>query len=72
MVKIRLARTGKRNDPFYRIVAIDEQKKTIGKNLEILGFWHPKDKSREVNKANIEAWVKKGAIVSPAVKKLLA
>lgn len=72
MVKIRLARTGKRNDPFYRVVAINEQQKTTGKNLEILGFWHPKEKIKEINKKNIDAWVKKGAVVSAAVKKLLA
>ncbi len=72
MVKIRLARTGKRNDPFYRVVAIDERQKTTSKNLEILGFWHPKENLKEINKTKIQAWVKKGAIVTPAVKKLLA
>lgn len=72
MVKIRLARTGKRNDPFYRVVAIDGKQKTTGKSLEILGFWHPKEDLKEIKKAEIQAWVKKGAVISPAVRKLLA
>ncbi len=72
MVKIRLARFGKRNDPFYRIVAIDERSKLTGKHLEIVGFWHPKSKLKKVEEKKIEAWVKKGAQVSPSVQKLMA
>ena len=72
MVKIRLKRLGKRNAPFYRIVAISEGKKVGGQDLEILGTWMPSNNTKEVNKKGIEAWVKKGAQVSAAVKKLLA
>ncbi|RJR30408.1 30S ribosomal protein S16 [Candidatus Microgenomates bacterium] len=72
MVKIRLSRQGKRNDPFYRIVATDSAKKRSGKMLEILGYWHPRVDSKEINKKAIEAWVAKGAQVSPAVKKLMS
>jgi small subunit ribosomal protein S16 len=72
MVIIRLARQGKRNDPFYRVVAIDSKQKTTGKFLEILGHYHPREDNKKVNKEGINAWVAKGAQVSPAVKKLLA
>lgn len=71
-VKIRLTRVGKRNDPFYRIVAIDESSPREGEALETLGYWHPKSKQVEVKKGEIEAWVKKGAMVSQAVTKLLS
>jgi small subunit ribosomal protein S16 len=71
MVKIRLARHGKRNDPFYRIVAIDSQKKREGKNIEILGFWHPRENNKKINKKALEAWIKKGAQISPSVQNLL-
>ena len=37
MVKIRLSRTGGKNSPFYRIVAVDERKKSNGRSLELLG-----------------------------------
>lgn len=72
MVKIRLKRLGKKNAPFYRIVAISEGKKVGGKDLEVLGTWHPASGTKEVNKEAIEAWVKKGAQVSDAVKKLMS
>lgn len=71
MVKIRLARFGKKNDPFYRIVAIDEAKKTTGQSLDKIGFWHPRTKTKEIDKAKLKSWVDKGAVVSQAVNKLL-
>lgn len=72
MVIIRLARAGKKNDPFYRIVAIDSQKKRSGKALDILGFWNPRENKSKLDKKMLAEWVKKGAQVSPAVKKLAA
>jgi small subunit ribosomal protein S16 len=71
MIKIRLARFGKKNDPFYRVVAIDEQKKRDGKFLEKLGYWHPREKKVELKTKVIQSWVVKGAQISPAVAKLL-
>lgn len=72
MVKIRLSKVGRKNDPFYRIVAIDESKKNIGKPLSVLGYWYPKKDNKKINKKEIGEWVKNGAQVSDAVKKLLA
>lgn len=72
MLKIRLSRHGAKNSPFYRIVAIDEQKKREGKETEILGWWNPAKETKKVDKIKIESWVKKGAMVSEAVKKLIS
>lgn len=71
MVIIRLARLGRKKDPFYRIVAIDKAKKVIGEPLAILGFWNPREKRKEINKKGIAEWVKKGSQISAAVKKLM-
>ena len=71
MVKIRLVRTGVRNKPFYRIVAIDERDKKGGVPLEVLGYWQPSKNLIKIDKKNLEAWVAKGAVVTPAVKKLI-
>lgn len=71
MVKIRLARYGKKNNPVYRVVAIDHQNKNKGKALEVLGVWHPSADKVEIDKKGIEKWVKNGAQVSDAVKKLI-
>ncbi len=71
MIKIRLARYGHVNDPFYRVVAIDERKKTTGEALEILGYWNPREQNKSLKVKEINAWVKKGAQISPAIKKLM-
>jgi small subunit ribosomal protein S16 len=70
MVKIRLARLGRKKDPFYRIVAINETKKVTGIPLEILGTWNPREKKIDVKKAEIKKWLEKGAKMSDTVKKL--
>lgn len=71
MVKIRLDRSGVRNNPFYRIIAIDERKKKGGPALEILGFWHKNSGEKKIDKEKIEKWLKKGAKITFAVKKLM-
>lgn len=71
MLKIRLARFGKKNDPFYRVVAIDKQKKREGESVQKLGFWHPRTNLLQIDKKSIAEWTTKGAIVSEAVKKLI-
>lgn len=62
---------GTRNKPFYRIVAIDERDKAGGVALEVLGYWHPAQEKIELDKNGVNAWVKKGAQLSPAVAKLM-
>lgn len=72
-VVIRLARIGKRAQPYYRIVAIDESSKRNGKPVEELGFfWPSKSAPRvELDKKKLEKWTKVGAQMSDAVKKLV-
>ncbi len=73
MIKIRLAKTGGKNQISYRIVACETRSKRDGKNLGILGIYDPKTKPAtiKINKEAIEAWLKKGAQLTPAVKKLI-
>lgn len=71
MIKIRLARGGKTNDPFYRVVAIDSRRKREGKSLETLGYWHPAKNLKKIDKKKIKEWVAKGAQISSAVSKLM-
>ena len=71
MVKIRLSRVGKKNAPFYRIVAMDEREKTGGKVLEFLGYWQPSTGEKKIEVKMIEKWIDQGAIVTPAVSKLM-
>lgn len=71
MIRIRLARGGKKNDPFYRVVAIEKWRRRGGKPLAILGHWHPSEKMIKLKTKEIEKWVEKGAKVSSAVSNLL-
>jgi small subunit ribosomal protein S16 len=65
MVKIRLSRKGKRNAPFYHIVAVDENKKRDGAVLAKIGTYDPAVKeAKEKVKYNAElyqSWISKGA-----------
>ena len=70
-VKIRLSVVGKKNAPYFRVVAIDERRKRDGAALEVLGTYNPhKGALIQWHQDRIDAWVAKGAIVTDAVKKL--
>lgn len=71
MIAIRLSRFGRKKAPFYRVVAVDSQKKATGMVLEILGTWNPATKELKVNSEKLKVWVSKGAQISATVKKLL-
>lgn len=70
-VTIRLSRTGSKNHPYYRVVCATTRSKRDGKNLDILGNYDPKLKKLEIKKDKFDEWVKKGAIISPVVRKLI-
>ena len=73
MVKIRLTRAGARNRPFYRIVAVDQRRPRDGRPLEFLGTFDPKENPEKLSIRTdaVDAWVKKGAQLSPTVKSLM-
>lgn len=72
-VKIRLSRTGKKNAPSYRIVAVASRSPRDGRPLEILGHYNPSmtPPSFEVSKERLEYWQSVGAQMTEAVEKLL-
>ncbi|HIF64571.1 MAG TPA: 30S ribosomal protein S16 [Deltaproteobacteria bacterium] len=72
-VTIRLTRRGTKKRPFYRVVAADKRAPRDGKYLEVLGTYNPLSDPPEVKLEGekIEQWVKKGAIPSPTVAKLM-
>lgn len=72
-VKIRLSRLGGKKKPFYRIVVADSNSPRDGKFLEIVGTYDP---TKNPAKADIKedavlGWLKKGAIPSETVGKVL-
>ena len=73
MVKIRLTRFGRKGQPVYRVVAVDSRKKRDGAYIENLGIYNPSVEPAEIrlDRKKIDEWVKKGAQLSEAVRKLL-
>jgi small subunit ribosomal protein S16 len=72
-VKIRLARTGRKNVSRFRVVAIDGPTQRDGKFLEILGHYNPQmnPKQFSINTERIAFWISKGAQVSETIHNLL-
>lgn len=73
MLKIRLFRTGKKNQPSYRIVITEARRKRDGKYVENLGFYNPLTDpyALEYKKDRVEYWISKGAQPTETVRKLL-
>ena len=74
---LRMARGGRRNLPFYRIVVADKRFPRDGRYIEKLGTYDPRlaanDEKRVVlNKERIEHWIKMGAIPSDRIARMLA
>jgi small subunit ribosomal protein S16 len=73
MVRIRMARHGTKNRPFYRIVVAHGEKARNGRFLEIVGTFDPRSQKDPVSfKADrIRHWLKLGAQPSDTVRQLL-
>lgn len=72
MLRIRLRRKGKKNQPFFQIVVTDQKNPPRGgRATEIVGFVNPVEKTREVKKERVEYWLSVGAQPSDRVHNLL-
>lgn len=72
MLKIRLARFGKKNRPSYRIIVSDSRKDTKADYLENLGFYDPvaQPKQIKIKEDRVKYWLSVGAQMSPTVNNL--
>ncbi|MEM7390737.1 MAG: 30S ribosomal protein S16 [Verrucomicrobiota bacterium] len=72
-VKIRLKRMGRRNQSFYRVVAVDGRSSTRSSFLENLGWYDPQKAhgNYELKLDRIDHWVDNGAILSDTAKSLV-
>jgi small subunit ribosomal protein S16 len=69
---IRLSRTGRKNQPSYRIVLAEKSSPVNGKFQEILGFYNVSEGDKLNFKADrIEYWIGNGAQPSDTVAALL-
>jgi len=72
MLVIRLFRTGKKNQPFFKIVVTDKRRPPrAGRFLENLGFLNPLKKEKKLNAERIKYWLSVGAKPSDTIHNLL-
>jgi small subunit ribosomal protein S16 len=70
--KIRLKRVGRRHQPSYRIVVVDEAKPRDGKVVEELGFFNPIEEKLAIDQERALNWLLKGAQPSDTARRLLS
>ena len=70
MLRIRLTRTGKRNQPRYRIVVKEKRSKLGGTYVDLLGFYDPTQNPKviKIGKKKYAEWIEKGAQPTATVR----
>lgn len=73
MLKIRLARIGKKNSPRYRVVISDHTKTPTSKSLEILGEYNPATEPATIKlkEDRVKYWVSQGVQYSDTIRDIL-
>ena len=72
MLKIRMQRTGRINQPSYRIVVTEHTASPkAGKYVERVGFYNPHSKERTLVEDRIKYWISVGAQPSGTVHNML-
>ncbi|MEK7155426.1 MAG: 30S ribosomal protein S16 [Patescibacteria group bacterium] len=72
MLKIRLQRTGRTNDPSYRVVVTEHTNgPKSGRAVEKVGTYNPKSKVRVLDGERIKYWLSKGAQASGTMHNML-
>ena len=73
MVKIRLRRTGKKKQPFYKIIVADSRASRMGKYIEAIGHYNPRANPMtvDVDESRLYLWLKQGAQPTDTLRSLL-
>lgn len=72
MLRIRLFRGGRKNQPSYKIVVVDKKRAPKGgRFVDIIGFLNPMTKTKSVDKEKAKKWISVGAQPSDTVHNLL-
>ena len=74
MVKLRLKRMGKKEAPFYRIVAADSRSPRDGRFIEQIGTYNPTKAEEKVtlDKELAKKWLSNGAQPTDTVRSILS
>ncbi len=72
MIRIRLRRTGSRNQACYRVVVADKESPRDGRFIEILGNYNPRTQPAtvELKEERVFYWLSVGAQPTESVEKI--
>jgi len=71
MLKIKLARIGKKKAPIYRFIISEVGRDPYGRVLENLGSYNPRSKELQAKADRINHWISQGAQMTTTVNNLL-
>jgi small subunit ribosomal protein S16 len=73
VLAIRLARTGKKKQPHYRIVVLDKRKPRNGRTVEVVGTYEPLKNPAAIrlDAERVKYWLSCGAQPSDTVRSFL-
>lgn len=71
MLTIRLARYGKKKQPFYRLAVGRKQHTPTGPTIEFLGHYNPKSGEVKLETERLKYWLTQGAQYSRTVAMML-
>lgn len=73
--KIRLKRGGRKGKPYYRIVVQDSRVRNRGRELDIIGFYHPAARPEPVSEVDVHKaleWLRNGAQMSDTARSVMS
>ena len=71
MLKLRLTRTGRKKQPAYRLVIIEDSARRDGRPVEFVGYYNPLTKESHFKVEKIQKWLNVGVQPSETVANLL-
>ena len=72
---IRLKRGGRKGAPYYRMVVIDSRSRAQGREVDLIGYYHPSARPEpvaEVDREKALQWLGRGARPTDTVRDLLS
>lgn len=72
-VKLKLTRMGSKKQPFYRVVAANDETRRDGRPLEYLGYYNPMTNPEDVklDAEKVRKWLSLGAKPTDTVNALI-
>jgi len=71
MLKLRLTRTGKKKQPTYRIVVMENLSRRDGRSIDLVGYYNPLTKESSFDVEKIRKWLSIGVQPTETVQNLL-